>query len=155
MCIYLHTYIYTCRGSLLHQGVVYSCRISSLVKTLLSLHITLGLPLAKRLIRPLSLSFELLKLLGLTLLSRLPSIINESLPAIMQINYHLLLTKVIHPLKDKLQTGNTAGGSSSSRSVSQPMCPAPLLPFSHNIMNASSINTHTDGYWTKNLKQIT
>lgn len=58
------------RGSLAFQGLSLASRLSALVTSLLSLHVTLGLPLVKKLIRPLSLAFELLKLLEFTTLAK-------------------------------------------------------------------------------------
>jgi hypothetical protein len=52
------------------QGVVLCTRLRGLVTSLLCLHVTLGLPLVKRLIRPLSLAFELLKLVEHSLLAK-------------------------------------------------------------------------------------
>jgi hypothetical protein len=92
-----------CRGTLVFHGCVYTCRISALVNTLLSLHVTLGVPLYKRLIRPLCISFELLKVLEFTFLYKL-SVIKESIPPAMQIAFKILLRNVIQPVRDKLDT---------------------------------------------------
>lgn len=60
------------------------------------------MPLFKRLIRPLSLCFELLKVIEYTTLYRM-SVINESLPEMVHVGAKLLLAKIIKPARERLE----------------------------------------------------
>ena len=82
---------------------MYACRIASLVNSLLSLHVALGMPLFKRLIRPLSLCFELLKVIEHTCLYKM-STINESLPETIHVGYKIILVKITQPIRDRIES---------------------------------------------------
>lgn len=112
------------RGSLAFQGLSLASRLSALVTSLLSLHVTLGLPLVKKLIRPLSLAFELLKLLEFTTLAKvlLTTSPSDEMQASVQACYNATtVTLTCRPATTLLQSPSPAVNSSlSSSSLSPP-----------------------------------
>jgi len=60
------------------------------------------MPLFKRLIRPLSLGFELLKVIEHTFLYK-SSVIHESLPEIIHVGYKVILVKITQGMRERLE----------------------------------------------------
>ena len=89
------------RGSLLLKGLIISHRLSVLMHTLMSLHLSMALPFPKRVLKPLAACAELLKSIESTL-TRRASVIGEALPHILRIMCGQLLA-LLRPHRTKLE----------------------------------------------------
>ena len=89
------------RGSLLLKGLVLAHRISALSHTMLSLHLSQGLPFPARTLRPLSACAEILKAIEYTLVKH-GAVVGESLSHVLRLLCGALLGQVA-PLRRKLE----------------------------------------------------
>ena len=89
------------RGSLLLRGLVTAHKLSNLVKTFVNLHLALGVPMQRKVLRPLSMCVELLKALEVTVQAK-SAVAGESMFHAMKI-LSARLIKVVRPVRSKLQ----------------------------------------------------
>ena len=89
------------RGGLLLKGLVYAHKVSNYVRTLVNMHLSLGVPMQRKVLRPLCMCVELLKALEFTVM-RKEATISESLTHILRMLSARLL-KVTKPIRAKLQ----------------------------------------------------
>ena len=89
------------RGSLLLRGLVHAHKLSTLVKTFVGMHLSLGVPMQRKVLRPLCMCVELLKALEMAM-ARKAEVVAESLGHIQRIHSARLL-KVTRLLRAKLQ----------------------------------------------------
>ena len=87
------------RGTLLLKGLIISHRLSVLMHTLMSLHLSMALPFPKRVLKPLAACAELLKSIESTL-TRRASVIGAALPHNQRLYCgQLLALRRPHPTK--------------------------------------------------------
>lgn len=89
------------RGSLLLRGLINANKISTMMKTLVNLHLSLGVPMQRKVLRPLCMCVELLKSLEFVAVKK-ASVISESMAHISRILSARML-KVTRPIRTKLQ----------------------------------------------------
>jgi WASH complex subunit 7 len=89
------------RGSLLLRGLVHAHKLGTLLKTLVGMHLSLGVPMQRKVLRPLCMCVELLKALEMAM-ARKAEVVAESVGHIQRIHCARLL-KVTRPIRTKLQ----------------------------------------------------
>jgi WASH complex subunit 7 len=89
------------RGGLLLKGRHYAHKVSTYVRTLVNMHLNLGVPMQRKVLHPLCMCIELLKALEFTI-ERKEAAISESLSHILRMLSARLL-KVTKPIRAKLQ----------------------------------------------------
>lgn len=92
------------RGELLHQGLIHTHGLSVLMHTLLAMHLALGVPMQRRVLRPLSMCTELLKAIEFLVL-RKAAVISESMPHVLRL-LSLRLLRVVRPIQTKLKASH-------------------------------------------------
>ena len=92
------------RGSLLLRGLVHAHKVSTLITTLVNLHLSLGVPMQRKVLRPLCMCVELLKTLEFTM-ARKAAVVAESMAHVHRILSARLL-KVTRPIRAKLQASS-------------------------------------------------
>ena len=91
------------RLTIMYKGYQFACRMSQLLNTCLNLHVAIKAPLSKRLLRPLSLALEILKIIEFTF-AKHQNVFNESLPAIMNICFKRLNTRALQPIRNLIDS---------------------------------------------------
>ncbi|GMI20777.1 hypothetical protein TeGR_g8871, partial [Tetraparma gracilis] len=101
------------RGSLILKGVVIAYRASLLVKTLLAIHKSLGIPLTSKLIKPVRQAVEILKAVEAELTTRRRAAVVTAVPACMRQLAQGVLRK-FKALRTVVDTNAKQGGGGGS-----------------------------------------